>query len=81
MSHPQYKVTAAYQPKKPTQRLGTNVRALRRRQGLTKALLCLMAGISRPLLDDIEKGKANPTLATLEKIAGALGVTVSDLLG
>jgi transcriptional regulator with XRE-family HTH domain len=30
-------------------------------------------------MSDIELGKANPTLTTLESIAGALGVSVGEL--
>ena len=29
---------------------------------------------------DIENGRMNPTLSTLEKIAGALGISSSELL-
>ena len=39
------------------------------------------SGISQTIVTSIFKGTANPTLETLEKIAGALGVTVCDLLG
>lgn len=54
--------------------LGRNVRAMRTRLGLTKTRLCLMAGISRPLLDTIERGEGNITISTLSRIAEALGV-------
>ena len=81
MSYPQGKNPVPSKPRPAAaQRLAVNVKALRRQQRLTKSFFCLMSGISRPLLDAVENGEANPKLATLEKLAGALGVTESDLL-
>ena len=36
--------------------------------------------VHRAYVSGIETGKRNPTLATLEKLASALGVSVSELL-
>ena len=36
--------------------------------------------VHRAYVSGIETGKRNPTLATLEKLANALGVSVSELL-
>ncbi len=60
--------------------LGTNVRRLRRAHGMSKVDFCMTAGISRPILDKMERGEANAQLDTLCKVAAALGVEPSDLL-
>jgi transcriptional regulator with XRE-family HTH domain len=33
------------------------------------------------LISDLENGRANPTLGTLLKVAGALGVGIGELFG
>lgn len=62
------------------QTLGRNIRAERRRLGLTKIDFCLQAGISRVLLDLIEENRSNLKLSTLEQIAHALGKEPWELL-
>lgn len=62
------------------QTLGRNIRAERRRLGLTKTDFCLQAGISRVLLDLVEENRSNLKLSTLEKIAHALGKEPWELL-
>ena len=36
--------------------------------------------VNRAYISGIEHGKRNPTLATIEKLAGALGVSADELL-
>lgn len=61
--------------------LAYNVRRLRRQRRWSQERLAAEAGdLRQGLISDIELAKANPTLTTLEFIAGALGVTVRDLL-
>ena len=55
------------------------VRELRKARGWTISELARRAGCARPFLSRIEAGNANPTQTILEKIAGALGVPVSQL--
>lgn len=62
------------------QRLGRNISRLRAEAHLNKVDFCLMAHISRPLLDAIEAGEANVTLDTLERIAASLDVEAHALL-
>jgi transcriptional regulator with XRE-family HTH domain len=38
------------------------------------------AGVRRALISSIERGHANPTLESLDKVASALDVAVADLL-
>ena len=59
--------------------LGRKLRALRHSFGLTQEQLAEEADISLKHLGEIERGRGNPTLTTLEALAKALHVTVSDL--
>jgi len=60
--------------------LGDRVRKLREAQGLTQARLAGQLGISDSLVAQIETGKAQPSLNTLEKLAEALGVSADYFL-
>lgn len=60
--------------------LGGNISRLRAEAHLNKVDFCLMAHISRPLLDAIEAGEANVTLDTLERLAASLDVEANTLL-
>jgi len=61
------------------QALGTQVRALRRRADVTAADLASSAGISTGMLSKIENGSISPSLSTLQAVAGALNVPLSQL--
>ena len=58
--------------------LGKNIKALRKIKGLTLKDLDGLTNISTVTLSKIERG-GNPRAGTVETIADALGVTVSDL--
>lgn len=60
--------------------IGRNVRQVRERQRLTKALLCLMANVSRPQLNKIERGAVDVRLSTILRIAEALDVPLEELI-
>lgn len=59
----------------PDGSLGAKLSAVREEQGLNKAQLARKAGLSPGLIGQIEKGKVQPSLHTLEKLSGALGVS------
>jgi transcriptional regulator with XRE-family HTH domain len=59
--------------------LGTRVRELRHERGLTLKALGRRAGLSHPFLSQLERGLARPSVASVERIAGALGVPVGAL--
>ena len=61
-------------------RLGANLRRLREAKGLSQEAFAFEAGIHRTYISDIERGARNPTIAVVENIAMALGVTASELL-
>ena len=64
----------------PANQLGRKLRALRNSFGMTQEQLAEGADISLKHLGEIERGRGNPTLATLEALAKALHVTLSDLI-
>src|SRR5947207_6921865 len=56
---------------------------IRQRRGdrrLSLDALASLAGVSKGLLVQIENGQANPSIATLCKVAAALGASVADLV-
>ncbi len=59
--------------------LGRAIHELRRHDHLTIAEVAQQAGISRGMLSKIENGQVSCSLDTLNKIAGALGVSLSHL--
>jgi len=60
--------------------LHSRIRTLRRRQQRTLKDVADRCGCTVSLLSKIESGKANPSVATLTKIAGVLGVDLGTLL-
>jgi transcriptional regulator with XRE-family HTH domain len=60
--------------------LGENLRQLRAARGLTQAQLAKSAGVPRATWANLESGDANPTLHVLHAVAGALGVSIEELL-
>lgn len=60
--------------------IGERIRKIRKRQQRTIQEIADICGFTRSLLSQIETGKTVPPLATLTRIAVALGVTVSALL-
>jgi len=61
-------------------RLARNVRLLRMMRGWSQEALALEAGLDRSYVGAVERGERNPTLASVERLAGALGVEVAELL-
>lgn len=60
--------------------VGSNVRKLRERRGLTQEKLAEIAGFSQQYLSGLEAGERNPTIVTVYELAKALGVSHLDLL-
>lgn len=56
--------------------IGSQVRQLRQRNGLTLQNVSDLTGLSKPLLSQIENNIAAPPIATLLKISKALGVNI-----
>lgn len=59
--------------------IGRAVRGLREERGLTKARLAQLSGISLRFLNDVELGRANPSVLKLQALAQALDTPLTDL--
>lgn len=62
-------------------RVGITLQALRQAQGLSLDELSRRAGVSKSMLSQIERNQANPTVAVVWRLANALRVDMSELLG
>ena len=60
--------------------VGRKIKELRSHRHLTLEQLAQASGVSKSMLSQIERGRTNPTVATLWSLTGALGVALSDLL-
>jgi len=57
--------------------LATDLRAMRKRRGLTQAELALRAGLPRAKIIQIEKGEAGVSMGAYATVATALGAELS----
>jgi transcriptional regulator with XRE-family HTH domain len=62
------------------QSVGANCAAYRGERGLSLDALARLSGISKGMLVEIEQRRTNPSIATLCRIANALGVGLAELL-
>jgi transcriptional regulator with XRE-family HTH domain len=60
--------------------LGRNVKLLRDARGATQQEMARLAGMPRATWANLESGAANPTLSVLHRVAGALQVSLEELL-
>lgn len=60
--------------------IAANVRRLRKPTGMSQEELAHVCGYHRTYVGMIERGERNISIATLEALAGALGVTARSLL-
>lgn len=60
--------------------IGSNIRDLRVAAGVTVDALAKRAALTKGALSKIETGRSSPPIATLMRIASALGTTLSRLL-
>ncbi len=70
------------QPGEPHQHetdIGLRIRMLREQRGLSQRELARLSDLSSNTLSLIERSKTSPTASTLQKLAAALGVSVSAL--
>lgn len=58
--------------------IGSEIRRLRGRQGLSQRQLALRAGVSNATVSLIEHGRTDPSLGMLKRILDALGVSFAD---
>lgn len=60
--------------------VGATLQKLRLQRGLTLDDLSRAAGVSKSMLSQIEREKANPTIAVTWRLANALGIGIEELL-
>jgi transcriptional regulator with XRE-family HTH domain len=63
-----------------TAAIANNVRAQRAHRGMTLDELAARSGVSRGMLIQIEQGRTNPSINTLNRVSEALGVSVGRLV-
>lgn len=62
------------------QALGLNIRRLRQERGLTQEALADAVELAPTYVGQLERGRRNPTLAVVERLAGYFAVDPLDLL-
>ena len=66
--------------KSEAQKLGNNLKKIRTKKSISQGDIARALNVARSFVSDIENGKRNPTLATITKLAKAIGVSTSELL-
>jgi transcriptional regulator with XRE-family HTH domain len=61
-------------------RVGANLRAHRKSEGLSQEAFAEVLGVHRTYMGAVERGQRNLTLQSLERIASKIGVDPVDLL-
>jgi transcriptional regulator with XRE-family HTH domain len=61
-------------------KLGQNMKRIRAKKKMSQGDISRALEVDRGYISNIENGKKNPTLATLQKLADALGVSPDELL-
>lgn len=59
--------------------MGRNIKKLRQEKGLSQVKMAEIIGVSPTYIGFIEQGVRNPSIATADKIARALGVKLSEI--
>ncbi len=60
--------------------LGARLRELRKKKGLKLVALANKSGVSLAYVSEVERGRKLPSLEILDRLAGALGLSVLDVL-
>lgn len=60
--------------------VGEAIATFRKRKKISQEVLSGLSDIGRTHLSAIERGERKPTLETLYRISGALGVSMSDIV-
>ncbi len=65
---------------KISEQLGKNMKRIRAKKGMSQGDIARALEVDRGYISNIENGKKNPTIATIQKLANALGVSANELL-
>jgi len=60
-------------------RFGSRIRKLRLARGWSQTYLAIHTGLGRPFLSDLERGKKEPCLRSIEILALGFEITLSQL--
>jgi transcriptional regulator with XRE-family HTH domain len=63
---------------RPEQNLGERLRQLRTERNISVRTLAMRTGFSASFVSQVELNQASPSISSLERLAGALGVTLGD---
>jgi len=66
--------------KDEAKKLGQNLKRIRTKKGISQGDIVKTLGMPKSFVSSIENGKTNPTLATIAKLAKAIGVSVGELM-
>ena len=61
-------------------KLGQNMKRIRPKKKISQGDIARVLKVDRGYIRNIENGKKNPTLATIQNLADALGTSVDELL-
>lgn len=61
-------------------KLGQNMKRIRTKKNMSQGDIARALEVDRGYISNIESGKKNLTLATIQKLANALGISADELL-
>lgn len=61
-------------------KFGKKLKEVRQKKNLSQGDVAKILGVHRTYISGLERGARNPSLLTVQKIAGALGVDIKKLL-
>lgn len=59
-------------------KIGLRIKELRKNKGVSQESLALLSDLDRTYINSVENGKRNISIVNIEKIATALGTSISD---
>jgi len=65
--------------KTAAQKFGENMKKIRLEKGMSQGDICRSVDLDRAYVSNVENGKQNLTISTMEKVAKALGVSIDTL--
>ena len=66
--------------KTTAQKFGENMKKIRLEKDMSQGDICRSLGLDRAYISNVENGKQNLTISTMEKVAKALDVNIDILL-
>ena len=66
--------------KTSAQKFGINMKRIRLEKSMSQGDICRELGLDRAYISNVENGKQNLTISTMEKVAKALRIGIDQLL-